>query len=63
MPSLFLHRISVVLVYLSIAATRQDPVGQDPHQKSVRLLPVFKLWDYGSPPEMILPLKHVERGY
>ena len=30
MPSLFLHRISVVRVYLSIAATAQDPAGQDP---------------------------------
>ena len=32
MQSLFLHRISVVRVYLSIAATTQDPAGQDPHQ-------------------------------
>ena len=32
MPSLFLHRISVVCVYLSSAATTQDPAGQDPHQ-------------------------------
>ena len=32
MPSLSLHRISVVRVYLSIAATTQDPAGQDPHQ-------------------------------
>ena len=31
-PSLFLHRISVVRVYLSIAATTQDPAGQDPSQ-------------------------------
>ena len=31
MPSLFLHRISVVLVYLSIVATTQDPAGRDPH--------------------------------
>ena len=30
--SLFLHRISVVCVYLSIADTTQDPAGQDPHQ-------------------------------
>ena len=29
MPSLFLHRISVVRVYLHIAATTQDPAGQD----------------------------------
>ena len=33
-PSLFLHRISVVRVYLSIAATTQDPAGQDPQQGS-----------------------------
>ena len=32
MPSLFLHSISVVRVYFSIAATTQDPAGQDPHQ-------------------------------
>ena len=32
MPSLFLHRISVVRVNLSIAATTQDPAGRDPHQ-------------------------------
>ena len=30
MPSLFLHRISVVLVYLYIAATTPDPAGRDP---------------------------------
>ena len=30
MLSLFLHRISVVRVYLYIAATTLDPVGQDP---------------------------------
>ena len=29
MPSLFLHRISVVCVYFFIAATTQDPAGQD----------------------------------
>ena len=29
----FLHRISVVRVYLSIAATTQDPAGWDPHQE------------------------------
>ena len=33
--SLFLHRISVVRVYLSIAATAQDPAGQDPHHLSI----------------------------
>ena len=32
MPSLFLHRISVVRVYLSIAATAPDPTGQDLRQ-------------------------------
>ena len=32
MPSLFLHRISVVRVSLSIAATTQDPADQDPRQ-------------------------------
>ena len=32
MPSLFLHRISVVRVYLYIAATTPDPVGLDPRQ-------------------------------
>ena len=32
MPSLCLHRISVVRVYLSIAATTQDPAGRDLHQ-------------------------------
>ena len=31
MPSLFLHRISVVHVYLSIAATAQDPAGWNPY--------------------------------
>ena len=31
MPSLFLHRISVVHVYLSITATKNDPVVWDPH--------------------------------
>ena len=29
--TLFLHRISVVRVYVSIAATTQDPAGQDTH--------------------------------
>ena len=29
---LFIHRISVVRVYLYMAATTQDPVGQDLHQ-------------------------------
>ena len=37
--SLFLHRISVVRVYLSIAATTQGPAGQDPHQ-FLSLIPV-----------------------
>ena len=32
MPSLFLHRTSVVRVYLSIAATTQDPALRDPRQ-------------------------------
>ena len=32
MPSLFLHRVSVVRVYLSTAATTQDPAGRDPRQ-------------------------------
>ena len=32
MKSLFLHRISLLCVYLSIAATTQDAAGQDPHQ-------------------------------
>ena len=32
MPSLFLHKISVVHVYLYIAATTPDPVGRDPCQ-------------------------------
>ena len=32
MPSLFLHRISVVRVYLYIAATTPDPAGRDPRQ-------------------------------
>ena len=32
MPSLFLHRISVVRVYLSVAATTQDPADRDLHQ-------------------------------
>ena len=31
MPSLFLHRSSIVHVCLSIAATTQDPAGRDPH--------------------------------
>ena len=35
MPSLFLHRISLVYVYLSIAATTPDPAGQDPCQFSI----------------------------
>ena len=39
MPSLFLHRISVVRVYLPIAATTQDPAGQDPHQLMIAILP------------------------
>ena len=30
--SLFLHRISIVREYLSIATTIQDPARQDPHQ-------------------------------
>ena len=34
--SLFLHQISVVRVYLSIAATTQDPAGQDPYQVQSR---------------------------
>ena len=29
MPSLFLHRISVVRVYVYIATTTADPAGQD----------------------------------
>ena len=33
MLSLFLHRISVACVYLSIAATTQDPAGWDPHHQ------------------------------
>ena len=33
MLSLFLNRISVIHVYLSIAATTQDPAGQDPHHR------------------------------
>ena len=37
MPSLFLYRISVVRVYLSIAATTQDPAGWDPHQGTLVL--------------------------
>ena len=37
MQSLFLHKISVVRVYLSMAATTQDPAGQDPHQKNPSL--------------------------
>ena len=36
MPSLFLHRISVVHVYLYIAATTPDPVGRDPRQNITR---------------------------
>ena len=32
MQSLFLHRISVGRVYLSVAATTQDLAGQDPQQ-------------------------------
>ena len=39
MLSLFLHRISVVRVYLSIDATTQDPAGQDPHQLMIAILP------------------------
>ena len=31
MPSLFLHRISILHVYLYIAATTAGPVGQDLH--------------------------------
>ena len=38
MPPLFLHRISVVRVYLSIAATTQDPAGQDLHQNMAETL-------------------------
>ena len=30
MPSIFLHRLSVVCVYLYIAATTQGPAGRDP---------------------------------
>ena len=30
MPALFLHRISVVGVYLYVAATTPDPAGRDP---------------------------------
>ena len=36
MPSLFLHRIFLVCVYLSIAATTQDPAGRDLHHLSLR---------------------------
>ena len=38
MPSVFLPRISVVHVYLSIAATTQDPVGRDPNHGSTFLV-------------------------
>ena len=38
MPSLFLHRISVVHVYLSTSATTQDPAGRDPHQFMMAIL-------------------------
>ena len=34
MPSLFLHRISVVRVYLYIAATTLDPAGRDLHHQT-----------------------------
>ena len=33
MPSLFLHRFSVVRVYFYIAATTADPAGRDPRQR------------------------------
>ena len=39
----FLHRISVVRVYLSIAATTQDPAGQDPHQARRAWKEVFQV--------------------
>ena len=46
MPSLVLHRISVVRVYLSIAAMTQDPAGQDPHQRNpeTKALPSRNSW-------------------
>ena len=54
MPSLFLHRISVVRVYLYIAATTLDPAGRDLHhtvsQNSCRGCKLFFL--------MVLPFPH-----
>ena len=38
MPPLFLHRISVVHVYLCIAITTPDPAGRDPRQYITCLL-------------------------
>ena len=48
MPSLFLHRISVVRVYLSIAATTQDPAGRDPHQCGTKQDNHPPLWVMGN---------------
>ena len=42
MPSLFLHRISVVHVYLYITVTAQDPVGQVLRQGKAGVLQTVK---------------------
>ena len=41
--SLFLHRISVVRGYLSIAATTQDPAAQDLHHSIIDRTPREKI--------------------
>ena len=46
MLSLFLHRISVVHVYLHIAATTLDPAGWDLRQEWDSVRPSLRLWEY-----------------
>ena len=47
MPSLFLHRISVVHVYLYIAATTADSAGRDLRHQTITFIILFKEFLFG----------------